>query len=111
MRMWNVDPRLMCNQHLLGEHKEMHMFVGSMKKIDLVRSKYVTEGLVETHNIKNRHDVLVEEFLRRGWKSGFRHQTYIEFVPVVAGSVNVEEYLRELRRRCSACRERMLKSS
>ena len=32
MRMWNVDPKLMCNKHLLGEHVEMHMFFGTIQK-------------------------------------------------------------------------------
>ena len=26
MRMWMVNPRIMCRQHLLGEHVEIHMF-------------------------------------------------------------------------------------
>jgi hypothetical protein len=25
--MWMVDPRIMCRNHLLGEHAEIHMFV------------------------------------------------------------------------------------
>ena len=28
MRMWLVNPALLCRQHLLGEHVEMHMFAG-----------------------------------------------------------------------------------
>ena len=32
MRMWNVDVTKMCNKHLLGEHVEMHMFVGIIIK-------------------------------------------------------------------------------
>ena len=32
MRMWMVDPQIMCRQHLLGEHTEMHMFVGTLKR-------------------------------------------------------------------------------
>jgi Pyrimidine dimer DNA glycosylase len=32
MRMWLVDPRLMCSQHLLGEHVELHMLVGSLNR-------------------------------------------------------------------------------
>lgn len=31
MRMWMVPPRHMCRKHLLGEHVELHMFVGSIK--------------------------------------------------------------------------------
>jgi hypothetical protein len=30
--MWMVDPRQMCRQHLLGEHNELHMFAGTMRK-------------------------------------------------------------------------------
>lgn len=25
MRMWMVDPTIMCRQHLLGEHYELHV--------------------------------------------------------------------------------------
>ena len=24
MRIWDIDPRLLCAQHLLGEHRELH---------------------------------------------------------------------------------------
>jgi hypothetical protein len=30
--MWMVDPRLVCSKHLLGEHVELHMFVGCLLK-------------------------------------------------------------------------------
>jgi hypothetical protein len=26
MRMWLVDPALLCDKHLLGEHGELHKF-------------------------------------------------------------------------------------
>ena len=32
MRMWMVPPSKMCRQHLLGEHVEIHMLVGTMRK-------------------------------------------------------------------------------
>lgn len=32
MRMWKVNPKNMCRQHLLGEHVECHMFVGAILK-------------------------------------------------------------------------------
>lgn len=32
MRMWNINPRYMCRKHLLGEHVETHMLVGSLRK-------------------------------------------------------------------------------
>ena len=32
MRMWMIDPKLLCRKHLLGEHLEIHMFVGTINK-------------------------------------------------------------------------------
>ena len=33
MRQWMVDPRLLCRKHLLGEHVENHMFIGTLKRV------------------------------------------------------------------------------
>ncbi len=30
--MWGVSPKKLCNQRLLGEHLEMHMFLVCIKK-------------------------------------------------------------------------------
>ena len=67
MRMWNVDPKYMCRQHLLGEHVEMHMFVGIIIKGTSLEG-YIRGGLVEVHNIRKRHDELVAEMEKRGFK-------------------------------------------
>ncbi len=32
MRTWMVPPQIMCRQHLLGEHNEIHKFVGAVTK-------------------------------------------------------------------------------
>jgi hypothetical protein len=32
MRMWMVPTKIMCDKHLLGEHVEHHMFLGSLKQ-------------------------------------------------------------------------------
>ena len=55
-----IDPIMLCNKHLLGEHVELHMFVGTInkgKKLD----GYKKNGLVEVHNIRSRHKELVGE--------------------------------------------------
>jgi hypothetical protein len=100
MRMWLVDPRLMCSQHLLGEHVELHMLVGSLnrgKRID----GFLRDGLVELRSIRRRHRELVAEMRRRG----FRHQSPLpEFRARRAGSVDVLANLKELARRCRDCR-------
>ena len=65
MRMWKVRPGFLCNKHLLGEHVEMHMFAGVLRK-GMGVSGYATKGLVEVHNIRKRHDALALKMLRRG---------------------------------------------
>ena len=32
MRMWMIDPTLLCRKHLLGEHGELHKFIPSFRK-------------------------------------------------------------------------------
>ena len=38
--MWNIKTEKMCNQHLLGEHVEMHMFVGTLNKNKSIQEQY-----------------------------------------------------------------------
>ncbi len=100
MRMWKLDPGRMCDRHLLGEHNEMHMFVGCILKGKSIAG-YISRGLVEVHSIRERHDELAREMARRG----FRHLSPLpEFPEFVAGRVDVEENIKELRRRCRRCR-------
>lgn len=103
MRMWGVDPGVMCKRHLLGEHVEMHMFVGTiLKGVLLEGTRYVSGGLVEVHNIKCRHDELVVEFCRRGYPSGLDHRSPIDYRGpwVVAGRIDISANLKELSNRC-----------
>jgi len=65
MRMWMVNPKIMCRQHLLGEHVEIHMFVGTLSRGKSVKG-YLEKGLLEVHNLYWRHEELVEEMKRRG---------------------------------------------
>src|SRR3990167_10296126 len=66
MRMWNLNPSVMCNQHLLGEHVEMNMFKGTIEKGKSIEG-YLNNGLVNIGFIKKRHDELVKEMKIRGF--------------------------------------------
>ncbi len=103
MRMWNVNPELMCRKHLLGEHVEMHMFLGTLSKGKSVDG-YVRTGLVEIHNIKARHDELAQEMTKRG----YRHHSPMSNSPLLlrSGFVDVEKSNKELQSRCPECRKR-----
>jgi hypothetical protein len=47
MRQWLVDPKKMCRQHLLGEHCEHHMMLGSIRK------KKNIDGFEELRHLEN----------------------------------------------------------
>ena len=98
--MWGVEPSALCRQHLLGEHVEMHMFVGHIR---LGRSlgRYVGDGLVDTRRIKARHDALAAEMRRRG----YNHASPLDYIDGLRqGHVDVAASVAELRRRCPLCK-------
>lgn len=107
MRMWDVPPECLCRKHLMGEHLEMHMFVGSINK-HINMKGFIEKGLVETNKIIERHNILAIEILKRG----YNHKSPIEEIKGSfdhKGKVNTQESLNVLSCRCPECRERILK--
>ena len=104
MRQWLVDPRLLCNRHLLGEHVEHHMFVGTIRR-GIRLDGYLKGGLLDTRTLRDRHEELAGEIIRRG----MRHRSPLPAFPCPppAGAVDPFDNLEELARRCLACRERI----
>ena len=104
MRMWMVDPRIMCRQHLLGEHAEIHMFIGTISRGKSVRG-YLEKGLLEVHSLYARHEELVEEMKRRG----YNHSSGIDEKWKNAekrGAIDRKKNLEELLKCCSRCKLR-----
>ncbi|MBI2677903.1 MAG: hypothetical protein HYX28_03900 [Candidatus Koribacter versatilis] len=100
MRMWMVDPRKMCRQHLLGEHVELHMLVGSLRKGKSLAG-FLANGLIEVHSVRARHAQLVREMRRRG----YRHRSPLpRFTARKLGRVVRKKSLADLLARCHACR-------
>ena len=95
-----VDPRLMCRKHLLGEHVELHMLVGSLRK-GISLEGFFENKLIELHNVERRHAQLVREMERRG----FRHASPLIVKCKRAGRIDRRANLIELARRCRHCRE------
>jgi hypothetical protein len=104
--MWMVNPRIMCRQHLLGEHVEIHMFSGTLNRKKSVKG-YLEKGLLEIHNLYNRHEELVKEMKRRGYQ---HHSEVDEKWKLVdkAGLINEKKSLNELTNRCLKCKRRHL---
>ena len=100
MRMWNIDPKKLCRNHLMGEHVEMHKLVGNLTKGRSIQG-YIDLGLVEVHNIRKRHDELAVEMKRRG----YNHKSPLPgFKVYKAGKVDPARNRIDLRSRCKNCK-------
>lgn len=103
MRMWKINVKKLCNQHLLGEHVEMHMFAGTLRKGGSIKG-YVETGLVEVHNIKGRHDEIAKEMKKRG----MNHQSPLKIPKLKpAGKVDKQRSKKDLIKRCKNCRKNL----
>jgi hypothetical protein len=102
----------MCRQHLLGEHVETHMFLGSAQKRRDVTG-FLENNLLEPASLASRHDELVQEMRERG----YNHQSTLspeEAVEALAYLPADEYYvqiarpqaLTDLLDRCPNCRAR-----
>lgn len=102
MRMWMVDPKKLCRKHLLGEHVELHMFVGTIKRGSSLKG-YLEKGLLDTTSIMKRHAALVKEMKVRGYNH--KSELYYEDVLGLTGCIDIQENEKELARRCEKCKE------
>ncbi|MFC1603772.1 pyrimidine dimer DNA glycosylase/endonuclease V [Planctomycetota bacterium] len=109
MRMWMVKPALMCNKHLLGEHVECHMLVGHLKRKRRI-TNYIRLNLLQPKNLRKRHDQLALEMENRGMLHKSPLPEFdLSYLPDehIIYTVNIEESIIELSRRCSKCRKRL----
>jgi len=106
-RLWAINPTVLCDQHLLGEHKEMHQEAGTIDNHphgEAIAEGHAEKGQVDTSMIQARHDELAHEMKRRG----MNHDSPMNWDdPLDIGFVDVEENKRDLAERCEDCQERM----
>ena len=97
-----VDPKIMCRNHLLGEHLECHMFLGSLKKEQNLKG-YLENNLFEPRSLEKIHVELVKEMERRG----FNHKSPLVVKNDINSLDNIkidsDSSLKELLRRCKKC--------
>ena len=112
MRMWMINPTLMCRKHLLGEHAEIHMLCGSIKRNKSING-FIDKKLIDLHEIFERHEDLVREMTNRGYnhKSHFTEVEVEEIKNKINGifcnPVDLKENYRDLFSRCDDCNKRM----
>ncbi len=71
MRIWDVDPAILCRQHLLGEHRELH---GLWNILTIhggtggySRHPETVRWIGKSRALFLRHELLVAEMDRRGY--------------------------------------------
>ena len=76
MRIWDLEPRELCDQHLLGEHRELHAVwtVITEGKRGYASHPEVMRWRGRLAALYARHDAEVEEMDRRG----FRHRSPLD---------------------------------
>lgn len=78
MRIWDIHPKHLCRVHLLAEHRELHGLWNILTK-HKGRGGYshhpeTRRWLGKQKALYNRHEALVSEFSRRG----YRHLTPLD---------------------------------
>jgi hypothetical protein len=104
--MWMVDPVVMCRQHLLGEHKEIHQLIGSINAGISIEG-YYQKNIIQLNSIKYRHYQLVQEMKKRG----YNHNSPL---PAIEKTINKKYYQNTVNRqqsfsdlisRCPECKK------
>lgn len=98
-----VPPADMCRKHLLGEHVEIHMTVGTLNRGKSLAG-FLANDLLEPQSLHSRHDALVREMTRRGYRHASPLPALHAEPPV--HRIDAAASAAELIRRCSLCRTR-----
>ena len=113
MRQWFLLSRLLCGQHLRGEHFEHHKFLGNIKKGRSVRG-YIEKNFLVPQYLNKRHDEIVEEMEHRG----YNHRSPLEDVTpyldtwmkgIKMNSFAINDAWCDLVSRCDLCKARTVR--
>lgn len=117
MRTWDLHVSDLCDQHLLGEHRELHAIWSILTDENPEERGYYdhpeTQRWIGKLNILyRRHSRQVEEMMRRG----MNHDSPLDKVLIYGQDeehrqeVHLDppnEQVKMLRKRCEECRERI----
>ena len=62
MRMWMIDPKLLCRKHLLGEHGEIHKHLPSLRKGHRVDGRFSPVVQIQFQEFENYLEGLRKEY-------------------------------------------------
>ena len=69
MRIWDLQTKKLCRNHLLGEHRELHAMwaVITEKKKGYSKHPETLRWIGKLNAMYSRHEDLVEEMINRGY--------------------------------------------
>lgn len=69
MRIWDIPPKKLCREHLLGEHRELHAIwaILTQGKTGYSHHPETLRWRGKLGALYGRHDMLVDEMLNRGY--------------------------------------------
>jgi hypothetical protein len=107
--MWQVNPGLLCNKHLLGEHGEIHKHRHNFEKKHNMTGRMKYPSQIDPHAQGARHDVLAAEMLKRSMNHKSPYvQPDTSYLP--SAQIDTEYNLNDLANRCPDCRARIEES-
>jgi Pyrimidine dimer DNA glycosylase len=70
MRIWDISPKRLCRNHLLGEHRELHAIWSVLVngKQGYARHSETIRWRGKLKALYSRHDALVREMVVRGYR-------------------------------------------
>lgn len=111
MRMWMLPPSLLCRDHLLGEHGEIHKHRHNFVKQHNMSGRTIAPAQIEPAAMQDRHDEIVLEMVRRGYnhKSPYE-QPDISYLLIEAqnAKVDMDYNYKDLAGRCAECKKRII---
>lgn len=106
MRMWMVNPKLLCKNHLLGEHGEIHKHRHVFIKGWSIAGR---KGQIDPSQMAARHTQLSLEMIERGMKHQSPYQQPdLSIYDLEGFTVDVNKSVKELAKKCPKCRERII---
>lgn len=69
MRVWDIEPKFLCREHLLGEHREIHAVwnILTLNKLGYSHHPETKRWEGKLKALYNRHEKVKHEILSRGY--------------------------------------------
>ena len=105
-----VEPSVLCKNHLLGCHYEIHKHRHNFEKHHSMTGRIFPIVLIEPDHMQDYHDKLVIEMIARGYNHKSEYiQPDISYLPIGQqhARADIEYNLKDLCQRCEECKKRI----